>query len=457
MVVEKQSEGMLSNNSVVAGNCITNGDAKYKSESPLKDLYESAPKVRKPYTITKQREKWTEEEHQKFLEALKLYGRGWRQIEEHVGTKTAVQIRSHAQKYFSKVVRGSSGSVEGCMKPVEIPPPRPKRKPMHPYPRKFVESFNGTSVLNQLERSPSPNFAATDKGIKSPTSVLSSHGSDAVGYDASDHQHKRSPSSTSCTTDMQSISLSPSDKENCYLMSNSSAEEKIPGNHLSSQSNVENVLSVKIEPGCKDTAHNNKEDKLSTSTSFKLFGRTVLLSDLEKESHCSTDDSEALKTDEGQKLDTNLSLGGFGFASNCSPLESSSPSNQTEQQKESSNIVKLNGDAQMLWWSMPQFPFHYQAAYNPSTGPTSTEMEEKEIKKERSCTDSNEGSSSGVETVGNRNIEAFNSFSQEPHRKASVEHCNSRKGFVPYKRCLAERDNHSTATSDRERRKVRVC
>jgi hypothetical protein len=45
MVVEKQSEGMLSNNSVVAGNCITNGDAKYKSESPLKDLYESAPKV----------------------------------------------------------------------------------------------------------------------------------------------------------------------------------------------------------------------------------------------------------------------------------------------------------------------------------------------------------------------------------------------------------------------------
>ncbi|KAF7839663.1 protein REVEILLE 7-like isoform X1 [Senna tora] len=37
--------------------------------------------VRKPYTISMQREKWTEEEHQKFLEALKLYGRGWRQIE----------------------------------------------------------------------------------------------------------------------------------------------------------------------------------------------------------------------------------------------------------------------------------------------------------------------------------------------------------------------------------------
>ena len=58
---------------------------------------------RKPYVITKQREKWTDQEHARFLDALRMYGRAWRRIEEHIGTKTAVQIRSHAQKFFSKL------------------------------------------------------------------------------------------------------------------------------------------------------------------------------------------------------------------------------------------------------------------------------------------------------------------------------------------------------------------
>ncbi|KAL9236041.1 hypothetical protein vseg_010751 [Gypsophila vaccaria] len=85
-------------------------------------------KARKPYTITKSRESWTDEEHDKFLEALQLFDRDWKKIEDFIGSKTVIQIRSHAQKYFLKVQK--NGTI------AHVPPPRPKRKASHPYPQK---------------------------------------------------------------------------------------------------------------------------------------------------------------------------------------------------------------------------------------------------------------------------------------------------------------------------------
>uniref|UniRef100_A0A0D9WKV4 SANT domain-containing protein n=1 Tax=Leersia perrieri TaxID=77586 RepID=A0A0D9WKV4_9ORYZ len=48
-------------------------------------------RVRKPYTITKSRESWTDPEHDKFLEALQLFDRDWKKIEAYVGSKTVIQ------------------------------------------------------------------------------------------------------------------------------------------------------------------------------------------------------------------------------------------------------------------------------------------------------------------------------------------------------------------------------
>ncbi|GFY92497.1 homeodomain-like superfamily protein [Actinidia rufa] len=111
-----------------------NSDSVWSSEDTNK-------KIRKPYTITKSRESWTEQEHDKFLEALQLFDRDWKKIEAFVGSKTVIQIRSHAQKYFLKVQK--SGKSE------HVPPPRPKRKAAHPYPQKASKN---AAVVSQVTR-----------------------------------------------------------------------------------------------------------------------------------------------------------------------------------------------------------------------------------------------------------------------------------------------------------------
>ncbi|XP_074557358.1 protein REVEILLE 6-like isoform X2 [Curcuma longa] len=101
-------------------------------------------KTRKPYTITKSRESWTEQDHDKFLEALQLFDRDWKKIEAFVGSKTVIQIRSHAQKYFLKVQKNGTNE--------HVPPPRPKRKAVHPYPQKAAK--NGDSSTRESTSMP---------------------------------------------------------------------------------------------------------------------------------------------------------------------------------------------------------------------------------------------------------------------------------------------------------------
>ncbi|KAL1351885.1 hypothetical protein HN51_015766 [Arachis hypogaea] len=117
----------------------------------------SAKKVRKPYTITKSRESWSDEEHDKFLEALQLFDRDWKKIEDFVGSKTVIQIRSHAQKYFLKVQKNGTTA--------HVPPPRPKRKAAHPYPQKASKNvlmpFPASIAYDSSRNTLLPGYAVT--------------------------------------------------------------------------------------------------------------------------------------------------------------------------------------------------------------------------------------------------------------------------------------------------------
>jgi SHAQKYF class myb-like DNA-binding protein len=43
---------------------------------------------------------------------MSLFKKDWRRVEAYIGTRTGAQIRSHAQKFFSKVEKEVGGGGE---------------------------------------------------------------------------------------------------------------------------------------------------------------------------------------------------------------------------------------------------------------------------------------------------------------------------------------------------------
>ena len=64
--------------------------------------------------------RWTREEHARFVEALQIYGKNWKKVQMYVGTRSTTQARSHAQKYFAKLLKSDNPP------PVLETPPSPE-------------------------------------------------------------------------------------------------------------------------------------------------------------------------------------------------------------------------------------------------------------------------------------------------------------------------------------------
>jgi SHAQKYF class myb-like DNA-binding protein len=47
--------------------------------------------------------RWSQDEHNKFIEAMFLYGNEWKRVQQHIKTRSSTQARSHAQKFFIRL------------------------------------------------------------------------------------------------------------------------------------------------------------------------------------------------------------------------------------------------------------------------------------------------------------------------------------------------------------------
>eukprot|EP00960_Hanusia_phi_P037806 753131-Hanusia_phi.AAC.3 len=81
----------------------------------LKAVIEMHESQKKSKEDKSQSRYWTEVEHQRFLDALQTVGpKDVKAIAQFVGTRSATQVRTHAQKYFIKLARMKKSAEEAA-------------------------------------------------------------------------------------------------------------------------------------------------------------------------------------------------------------------------------------------------------------------------------------------------------------------------------------------------------
>lgn len=91
--------------------------------------------------------RWSPREHAQFVQGYKRHGRQWKLLAEVITTRTVLQIRTHAQKYFNKLHRNQQKDPNG--QEVPAPVPRGTRKSRKRKDGKRSSTSSPTSSSNR--------------------------------------------------------------------------------------------------------------------------------------------------------------------------------------------------------------------------------------------------------------------------------------------------------------------
>jgi len=151
--------------------------------------------------------RWSLEEHALFIKGVSIHGRSWSKVAQVVGTRTTVQVRSHAQKYELKMGAKVTATTENGSDAAtpKLPPPgpavasasteqpqemplitsiaaHPTENPNPPHPPPFLQyPLDAEAFSTETERKPKdmPQFFS-DPDLRSPSLVCTAPGAPAA-------------------------------------------------------------------------------------------------------------------------------------------------------------------------------------------------------------------------------------------------------------------------------------
>jgi SHAQKYF class myb-like DNA-binding protein len=142
----------------------TRPTAKYTTKTVRRYVHNKAPP---PKNLKVGR--WSKAEHQKFLEGMECFPKQWKRIAELIGTRTVLQVRTHAQKFFqsTKMVgnkngKNNSNSGYGSSSSVQRGGGKTIRRPK---PKSQKRKSSTTSIVYKVDVSSdddSPDYISSD-------------------------------------------------------------------------------------------------------------------------------------------------------------------------------------------------------------------------------------------------------------------------------------------------------
>ena len=105
--------------------------------------------------------RWTSLEHNIFLKELEKYGKNWKRISSLVQTRSPVQIRTHAQKYFLKLAKANKPAPASCL----VPPKNGKDHPQNDHMKISAASDGSPSVATSTKQLALPQGSSASSSL----------------------------------------------------------------------------------------------------------------------------------------------------------------------------------------------------------------------------------------------------------------------------------------------------